>query len=73
MGNLVCGVRVTLISGGFVGRGRTVGRTIAGAWFTADGSGGGGGGSGGGGGGISLLAVASGVVTAVELSAGMGV
>jgi len=63
IGSRVTGVRVTPISGCFVGRGRTVGLTTAGASFTTDGSGGGGGGGGGGSGGDCLtVAVANGVV-----------
>src|SRR6478752_2512113 len=66
IGSRVTGVRVTPISGCFVGRGRTVGLTTAGASFTTDGSGGGGGGGGGGSGGSGgdclTVAVANGVV-----------
>lgn len=72
IGDLVAGVRVTPISGCFVGLGRAVGLTTTGASFIVDGSGGGGGGAGGGGGGCLLVAVAvaSGVVEGGVLSAG---
>src|SRR6478752_950961 len=73
IGSRVTGVRVTPISGCFVGRGRTVGLTTAGASFTTDGSGGGGGGGGGGSGGDCLtVAVANGVVVGGVLSEGVG-
>src|SRR4051812_27750684 len=72
MGNRVTGVRVTPISGCFVGRGRTVGLITAGASVTTDGSGGGGGGAGGSGGGCSTVAVARGVVLGGVLSEGTG-